>query len=166
MRKIPYLWKERLARLMQFTLLKRLMVWGIQLFAPRHRIGVGVVVLDASNRVLMLRHVFHPDVPWGLPGGWLEHKEDPSAGALRELWEETGLTAKIVAPVDVGYENKPHHIGITYLAVAEPGPITLSAEILEAFWFSFDDLPSPLFPGVRRAITTAVSRHNEMRILL
>lgn len=28
---------------------------------------------------------------WGLPGGWLEHGESPFEGAVREVWEETGL---------------------------------------------------------------------------
>ena len=86
-------YKKRLARLMQFRFLQVLMVWGIYLFTPRHRVGVNVVVMDERQRVLLLKHVFHPQSPWGLPGGWLSRHEDPKEGVLRELREETGLTA-------------------------------------------------------------------------
>ena len=33
----------------------------------------------------------HPGM-WTLPGGGLDHGEDPRAGVRREVYEETGLT--------------------------------------------------------------------------
>ena len=58
------------------------------------RIGVGVVVRDASGRILMIRRAPHDVLPglWEYPGGARETGEDVPAGAARELAEETGLT--------------------------------------------------------------------------
>ncbi|MFJ4185365.1 NUDIX domain-containing protein [Kitasatospora sp. NPDC089509] len=58
------------------------------------RIGVGVVVRDASGRILMIRRSPHDVLPglWEYPGGAREDNESVPAGAARELAEETGLS--------------------------------------------------------------------------
>lgn len=132
------------------------MGWGIRLTVPRQRIGVALVAFDDRGRVLMLRHVFHPYTPWGLPGGWLGRNEDPRDGVLRELKEETGLEATLEEPVDVAYSDGPPHVGVIYRGRIRPGDLTLSPEILEAGWFRPDNLPGPLRPSVRRAIRRAM----------
>lgn len=155
------IWKERLARWLQFRGLQRLMVWGIYLVIPRHRIGINIVALDSANRVLLLKHVFHPACPWGLPGGWLGRHEDPRTAALRELEEETGLTAVLGPPIFTTYDAHPPHIGIIYLAAVQSGEMQLSGEILDAGWFPVQALPQPLSPTVRQAIDTAVARKGD-----
>ena len=55
-----------------------------------------VLLLDAANRLLLVRSASNPDQPergqaWFTPGGGIEPGEDPAAA--RELREETGLTA-------------------------------------------------------------------------
>ena len=152
-------WKQRLAGLVRFRLAQRLMMWGIRVSVPRQRIGVAMVVFDEQGRVLMLRHVFHPYTPWGLPGGWLGRNEDPRDGVLRELKEETGLEATLEEPVDVAYSNAPPHVGVIYRGRIRPGRVTLSPEILEAGWFMPDSLPGPLRPSVQRAIRRAAQPH-------
>jgi 8-oxo-dGTP pyrophosphatase MutT (NUDIX family) len=85
--------KEQLAKIIRLPFLRFPMGLAIRLVVPKHRTGVAVVCLDSSSRVLLLRHVFHPTKPWGLPGGWLNKGESPQDCALRELREETGLDA-------------------------------------------------------------------------
>ncbi len=162
MRPLSTAWKQRLARLVRHPLMRRGLIWGITLFAPRQRVGVVVVLENEAKQVLMLNHVFHPDAPWGLPGGWLGRDEDPAVGALRELKEETGLSAEIVAPVLLSHEPRPAHIGIAYLARPISAEITLSAEIIEARWVNKDDLPTPLLPIYRKAIAAANSVQNRL----
>ncbi len=144
--------------------MSHLMQLALALVVPRHRIGVSLVVLNEKKQVLLLRHVFHPHIPWGLPGGWLNRYEDPATGGLRELREETGLQAKLGPVLHISRNNHPSHLNIAYLAYPYPGQIILSGEILEAAWFSPDQLP-PLFPFMYQAIATAVRQHPAAPIL-
>ncbi|MCB8942737.1 MAG: NUDIX domain-containing protein [Ardenticatenaceae bacterium] len=131
---------------------------------PRQRIGVSIIALDEQERVFLLKHVFHPSVPWGPPGGWLGRDEAPAAGALRELYEETGLTAVLGPVVHMALEENPTHIGIAYLAHIQPGTPRLSPEILEAAWFPIDNLPQPQYAFTEQAIQTAVHmQHSQNR---
>jgi ADP-ribose pyrophosphatase YjhB (NUDIX family) len=61
---------------------------------------------------------------WTLPGGGLNWGEDPAAGVLRELTEETGLTGTVTGLAGVYSRTYPrsaerpfppvHHLGILY----------------------------------------------------
>jgi ADP-ribose pyrophosphatase YjhB (NUDIX family) len=151
--------KQKIARLMRLPLLHDLMLWGMKLAVPRQRIGVSMIALDEAERVFLLKHVFHPGVPWGLPGGWLGRNEAPATGVLRELYEETGLTAVIGPVVHMALEEEPTHIAIAYLAQIQPGDLTLSSEILEARWFPIHSLPQPQYLFTEQAIRSAVQLH-------
>lgn len=105
----------------------------------------------------MLHHVYHPTARWGLPGGWLNRGEAPADCALRELEEETSLSAILGPVVYVSQGRIPLHIGIAYAALIIPGEINLSSEILAADWYYPDTLPEPILPFVRESILAAVS---------
>jgi ADP-ribose pyrophosphatase YjhB (NUDIX family) len=153
--------KQRLATVMRWWPLRRLLTVAVRLFAPTHRIGVGVVLLDDHGRVLLLKHVFHPTMPWGLPGGWLDRGEDPLAGAKRELREETGVTTAVFGPlIHLRRDNPPDHIGMAYVAqvpTTSPATMTLSNEITAADWFPADNIPRPFSTFGREAITAAMA---------
>lgn len=146
-----------MAHVVRWPPVHQLMVWGIRVVVPRHRVGVGVVAMDEADHVLMLKHVFHPQTPWGLPGGWMGRDETPQTCALRELQEETGLQATLGPVVHVGYDVRMLGLNVAFLAHTTPGPVTLSPEILSARWFAVDSLPSPLLPFTREAIMAAVT---------
>ena len=58
---------------------------------------VGVAVID-SDKVLLVRHLKgsnHPDDTYGLPAGRLEIGEEYVDAGVRELQEETGLSASV-----------------------------------------------------------------------
>lgn len=112
----------------------------------------------------MLRHVFHPYIPWGLPGGWLGRNEDPAAGVLRELKEETGLTAVLGPVVHVAHDSNPPHVAIAFSGRVQSGSFRLSPEIMEAAWFPIDALPTSLLPFMRDAINAAVGTHSVLPI--
>ena len=52
--------------------------------------GTNVLVLDASDRLLLMRRADTGE--WGLPGGFMEPGETLEETARREVLEETGLT--------------------------------------------------------------------------
>lgn len=155
-----------MARLVRLAPVRWSMAVALRLVVPRQRIGVCIVAFDDQKRVLLLRHVFHPFAPWGVPGGWLGRNEDPATGAARELKEETGLTAVIGQPIYVTHEQDPPHVGIAFTARVQPGPLSLSGEILEARWCDTDNLPGPMLPFIRASIETAVALQNASQPIL
>jgi ADP-ribose pyrophosphatase YjhB (NUDIX family) len=72
-------------------------------FVWRDAVPVADVVVHEAGRVLFVERAIPPGRgTWGLPSGFLEHDEDPRAGAVRELAEETELRA---APEDLTIEE-------------------------------------------------------------
>jgi len=66
---------------------------------PRiQRIAAYNVCVDDANRLLLCRLSDITERPgaWTLPGGGIDFGEHPEAGALRELYEETGYVGRIV----------------------------------------------------------------------
>lgn len=162
--------KQRLAVVIRWRPVRGLLRLAIKLFAPTHRVGVGVVLLDKHGRVLLLKHVFHPTMPWGLPGGWLDRGEAPLDGAKRELREETGLTTAVFGPlIHLRRDTSPDHIGMAYVAHLDanthdqPPTFTLSNEITAAQWFLPQELPQPFSKFGREAIHAAVAHQATIR---
>jgi 8-oxo-dGTP diphosphatase len=70
-------------------------------YPDRPIVGVLAVVLR-GDRALVVRRS-NPPMPgrWGFPGGVLELGETVAEGAMRELFEETGVKAEPVGPLTV-----------------------------------------------------------------
>ncbi len=62
-----------------------------------YRRGVGIMLLNAANRVFVGRRIDTPDA-WQMPQGGIDAGETPRAAARRELKEEVGTDrAEIIA---------------------------------------------------------------------
>jgi 8-oxo-dGTP diphosphatase len=70
-------------------------------YPDRPIVGVLAVVMR-GDRVLVVRRA-NPPMPgrWGFPGGVLELGETVAQGAMRELFEETGIEAEAAGPLTV-----------------------------------------------------------------
>jgi ADP-ribose pyrophosphatase len=82
-----------------------------------HPGAVGIVAVDASGRVLLVRQWRHAvgRALWEIPAGTLARGEDPEAAARRELGEETGFAARSwerlgAGPVAPGYSGEVLHM--------------------------------------------------------
>ncbi|HEY1654984.1 MAG TPA: NUDIX hydrolase [Candidatus Tumulicola sp.] len=70
-----------------------------------HRISLAILATPAPDRLVLVRQYRHPAVRalWEVPAGTAEPGEDPLAGAIRELREETGYRAASMTPLEALY---------------------------------------------------------------
>jgi ADP-ribose pyrophosphatase YjhB (NUDIX family) len=61
--------------------------------------SVSIALRDLNDRVLLVRH--SEGNVWLLPGGAIEPAEVPSDAAVREMFEETGLTVRLTGLIGV-----------------------------------------------------------------
>lgn len=91
---------------------------------------------------------------WGFPGGQQEIGESIMHCAVRECYEETGLTVALVRLVCVdsdptlgaivAYPDQViHYTNVTFLAYVLHGTLHGSAESLQLQWVSSQNLPTP-----------------------
>ena len=63
-----------------------------------YRRGAGMMLLNATNQVLVARRLDMPSDAWQMPQGGIDEGESPAEAALRELAEEIGTDrAEIIA---------------------------------------------------------------------
>ena len=61
-----------------------------------YRPCVGIVLINAEGRIFAGQRLDNPTPAWQMPQGGIDDGEKPKEAALRELWEETGVTAELV----------------------------------------------------------------------
>jgi putative (di)nucleoside polyphosphate hydrolase len=65
----------------------------------KYRRGVGVMLVNHEGLVWVGRRIDNRDEAWQMPQGGLDKGEEPWAGALRELEEETGIAPALVEKI-------------------------------------------------------------------
>lgn len=64
-----------------------------------YRPCVGVMLVNSVGRVWVGQRIDNDTAAWQMPQGGIDQGEEPRAAALRELWEETGITTDLVTVV-------------------------------------------------------------------
>lgn len=81
-----------------------------------YRPCVGVMLINAQGQIWAGQRIDSPTPAWQMPQGGIDEGEKPSDAALRELWEETGITATQVEFISkaegwVTYDLPPELLG-------------------------------------------------------
>jgi 8-oxo-dGTP pyrophosphatase MutT (NUDIX family) len=116
---------------------------------------------------------------WTLPGGGLDHGEDPRIAVVREIAEETGLDAEVGETAHVYSAHVPratrdgrlvdaHAIRIVYDAwvspdAPEPRVVEVDGSTIDAQWHLVDDVRAGKVPVVQM-VTEALADHGPSRM--
>jgi 8-oxo-dGTP diphosphatase len=122
------------------------------------RLGAyAVVVHDDKMLLTRISSAGYPVGMWTLPGGGVDHGEHPDDAVVRELYEETGLTALTSRLVDVGSihlvglgregaEEDYHGVHLLYAVTVdpeiEPHVVEVGGTTDLAAWIPLDDIRS------------------------
>ena len=131
------------------------------------RAGVGVVIRDELNRVLLEKR---SDCGlWGLPGGRIEPGESARDTAIREVREETGLVVRITGLMGV-YSEAAERVVTFPERVVQLIDIIINAEVVsgalqastesEALRFFYPhELPQDVAPPARQILEDVRAGH-------
>lgn len=123
-------------------------------------VGVRVAVIDAEDRVFLIRHTYTPG--WHLPGGGVEAGESAIEALRRELLEEARL-AWSESPrlhgifFNTRVSNRDHVLVYVVRAFSVIEPKRPDREIAEAGFFPLDALPPGTTGATRRRLGEIVS---------
>jgi ADP-ribose pyrophosphatase YjhB (NUDIX family) len=120
----------------------------IPMWLRPNSVRVRALVCNDANEILLVRSWFGKQL-WSAPGGGVGWGEDPKVATLREIREETGVITTISDLRELGeLESLKGEMSSTllgYEAKAKGVPKVTGwihrLEILEAAWFSLDNLP-------------------------
>lgn len=106
----------------------------------------GLVLSPDKKQVLMARESV--DGKWTLPGGWADVGDTPSEAVVKEIFEETGITAKPVALLAVfdkrvhPHPPQPFYVyKLVILCEAVLGELKSGFDMAGAAYFDVDNLP-------------------------
>lgn len=100
-----------------------------------------------GNDVLLVLRTNPPTGVWSLPGGMVEVGETLEQAALRELAEETGIVAKLIALADWAEiievdktRIKRHFVVPMFVGTYISGTIQAGDDAGDARWFNLDEI--------------------------
>lgn len=106
--------------------------------------AIVIVWDDALEQILLVKR---RDIPlFVLPGGGIEQSETPEEAAVREVWEETGLSIRLEKKYAEYYPINclAAHTHL-FMGTVVSGELTDSAETTAAAFYPVSSLPKTLF---------------------
>ena len=123
-------------------------------YPDRPIVAVLAVVLRGETALIVQRAQQPNAGRWGFPGGVLELGETVAEGAMRELYEETGITAKPAGILDVhdaitrDAEGRVqfHYLLIAVRGVWQSGEGEPADDAAACAWITRDDIVAGTYP--------------------
>lgn len=129
------------------------------------RVGTAVWIIKDEKVLLGKRERGAGVGTWCVPGGAIALFEGPTAGAAREVLEETSLvteTPRLIAVMnDVDTAEGTHWITLHFVAKYVSGsPKAKPGEIGNWTWFRYEKLPENLFEPTRNFVKNGYNPQN------
>lgn len=122
---------------------KRLKKNAIIPTAANHTLGVGAVVINEKNEILVIKEKIY-STAFKLPGGHIDNAEMISQACIREVYEETGIEIEFESIVSIShlYPHQFHKSNLYIVCLAKPLTTKIDIkdthEIVEAKWVDVD----------------------------
>ena len=124
-----------------------------------YALGVGGVVL-CGEKVLLARRALGNAGDWTIPGGYVERNENIEVAVQREVFEETGVSAKLEGLIALRNRVEPEVNGVYFIFLlrAENESVKVDGfEIDQAGFFTLAELQAlPTLQPLSRLIVTKV----------
>lgn len=126
------------------------------------RVVAGCVVRNDEGKYLLVQEM-QPKVYglWNIPAGHVDKGESIKSAAIREVKEETGYDVELLEKIDVYHDEVEEPVRHAFRARIVGGNLAAQPdEILDAGWFSYDEISSIKDEGKLRVlwIFDAISR--------
>lgn len=131
--------------------LRSVLMWAIN---RKFVVGTAALIRNAQGELLLFKHSYRKDFPWGFPGGYLMRGEDPADAISREVMEESGMAIRNLKLLEVIQSPEMARIEVLFegeLAGADVRAFVPSVEVVEARFFPLSDLPA-LMPEHREIL--------------
>jgi 8-oxo-dGTP diphosphatase len=123
---------------------KRLIEDAIIPTAANHTLGVGAVVINEQNQLLVIKERIST-LGYKLPGGHIDNGEMISTAVAREVKEETGIDVEFDSIISLGhfYPHQFHKSNLYILCIANAKSFEINIEdtkeISEAKWMDINE---------------------------
>ena len=137
------------------------------------RLGCSIAILDENNRLLLQKRT--DGDWWCLPGGGVDPGDTFTSTAIREAWEETGLTVEIVRLLGAYTDpeicsvypdgNRVQIASLAFLCRIIGGEmIESNEETAELRWFGQEELPANITPTHTKRIADVFNPAHEFHV--
>lgn len=128
---------------------------------PLLQVGASVILVNAEGEILLQKRT--DNGMWGYHGGSVELFERVEDAAIRELFEETGLTAEalellgVFSGPDMAYTypngDQVSNVDVVFVCKRYSGsPVSQVGEVDDLRFFPPDSLPDEISPPNRKAL--------------
>lgn len=120
-------------------IVKRIKADAIVPTAANHTLGVGAVVINDNNEILVIKERIST-LGYKLPGGHIDNGEMISTAVQREVFEETGIDVEFESIISLGhfYPHQFHKSNLYIICIAKPKTSEINIhdthEIIDAKW--------------------------------